>query len=442
MDVLQSIKTDREAREPGNEDKRIVYSYKEELKRQEWVDELPTLVHWKKKSLDVNNLPTEKQVLETLFNKHPVLEQLDYTNLAVAGGIIARAVMGEVKTTSDVDIFIHSAKEEDLPHILEKTVKTITKFVKDRLSTCRKTYELRNFSIVRTKNAITIGGVYQIILRSYTNVPEILYGFDLGSAAIAYDGKGLVVSEMGKLAYSSLINVVDLSRRSTTYERRINKYMEMGFKTVLPNLNMEALSDHKWRKFKILEIAELEMFTFSHRKIEGNRIVYRERVGNFDLEPISDYSGETNEYDDVNFAMTYNNLNKVVNSENPSFIVKHGDPDVILHPMEWISHYMIRGFYENLFDKFKRGLIRIPTIKRYMPWIDPTELCAKYDDEAFVDGLCKDTIKKVTDMCDAVKDHGVVFMTTDPGTQLTSSYNPVVTDPAEWYGEKYYLADK
>ena len=36
-------------------------------------------------------------------------------------------------------------------------------------------------------------------------------------------------------------------------------------------------------------------------------------------------------------------------------------------------------------------------------------------------------------------DHGKIdWVTKNPGTQLTSSFNPIIEDESKWYGKKYY----
>lgn len=71
--------------------------------------------------------------------------------------------------------------------------------------------------------------VVQVILRRYATVSEVLHGFDLGSAAVAYDGQELYFSSKGKLAYERGLNIVDLKLRRNTFETRLQKYAERGW---------------------------------------------------------------------------------------------------------------------------------------------------------------------------------------------------------------------
>jgi hypothetical protein len=66
---------------------------------------------------------------------------------------------------------------------------------------------------------------FQIIHRAYTSVAQILRGFDLQGSMIAYDLTNLFMTEWSRFAYRTGFLVVDPSRRSTTYEKRIQKYM-------------------------------------------------------------------------------------------------------------------------------------------------------------------------------------------------------------------------
>src|SRR5690606_20981381 len=95
-----------------------------------------------------------------------------------------------------------------------------------------KNINLPNASQFIKKDEITI----QIIYRLYTSKSEILHGFDIGSSAVGYDGKYVYFTSLSKFAYEYGCNIVDISRRSTTYEQRLIKYLKRGFKIILPDL--------------------------------------------------------------------------------------------------------------------------------------------------------------------------------------------------------------
>lgn len=82
----------------------------------------------------------------------------------------------------------------------------------------------------------------QVVLRHYDSIGQVLFGFDLGASAMAFDGRKLYLTPMGHLAMTHGINVLDVGRRRASYEDRIASYMKRGFALVLPKLCREAIT--------------------------------------------------------------------------------------------------------------------------------------------------------------------------------------------------------
>lgn len=81
----------------------------------------------------------------------------------------------------------------------------------------------------------------QIILRRYSTDGEVIHGFDMGSSAVLWDGRRVVVTGLGALAAERGVNVLNLVARRGSYERRLAKYFGRGFDLVLPDLDGCAL---------------------------------------------------------------------------------------------------------------------------------------------------------------------------------------------------------
>jgi hypothetical protein len=86
------------------------------------------------------------------------------------------------------------------------------------------------------KSAKVVRATIQVILRIYSTVSEVLHGFDLGSCAVADDGRRLYFTSASKLAFERGLNVLDLTRRRANYELRAVKYLTRGFALALPEL--------------------------------------------------------------------------------------------------------------------------------------------------------------------------------------------------------------
>ena len=85
------------------------------------------------------------------------------------------------------------------------------------------------------------GNIAQVILRRYKHPSEVLHSFDLGSCQLAYDGTDVFTTSVGLLAIKMGINIIDMTRRRRTYERRLSKYLDRGFGIVFPNLSPASL---------------------------------------------------------------------------------------------------------------------------------------------------------------------------------------------------------
>jgi hypothetical protein len=78
---------------------------------------------------------------------------------------------------------------------------------------------------------------WQIVLRIYNSISEILTGFDIDSSGAAYDGKQVYCTPRALQSYMTQINHIDLTRRSPSYENRLSKYSHRGFEVYWPDLD-------------------------------------------------------------------------------------------------------------------------------------------------------------------------------------------------------------
>ena len=180
------------------------------------------------------------------------LSELDWRNVVAAGSSVVTSLLpvpsefAESKRTkrewyhekvaraSDVDLFLYGLTEEQA---VEK-IKQIERCIRDSV--------LQDTTTVRTKNAITIASVYptrhvQIVLRIYKSISEVLTGFDVDCACVAYDGKQVYASPRAIVSFMTQTNEIDLSRRSPSYENRLQKYAKRGFEVHWEDLDRERI---------------------------------------------------------------------------------------------------------------------------------------------------------------------------------------------------------
>ncbi|CAG8970761.1 hypothetical protein HYALB_00001546 [Hymenoscyphus albidus] len=182
-----------------------------------------------------------------LFSESSLID-LDWDNVVAAGSSVTTSLLPvpgkwagskrsmreyyheNLAPASDVDLFLYGMNEEQA---LEK-IKQIEQRVKDSI--------LHEVTTILTKNAITIASQYptrhiQIVLQLYDSVSQIITGFDVDCACVAYDGKQVYAAPRAIAAFMTQCNTIDLSRRSPSYENRLSKYSHRGFEVHWPLLD-------------------------------------------------------------------------------------------------------------------------------------------------------------------------------------------------------------
>jgi hypothetical protein len=151
-------------------------------------------------------------------------------NFVLAGGMVSYAMNLRALSMHDRDYDLF---------VVEKSVELAEINIKQLYDDLRKSGDFKMFL---NNNCVTIATVdgssvtVQIILRMYSSISEILHGFDIGASQVAWDGKDVYFTSMGRVAYEQGINVLNLTKRRGSYEYRLRKYSTRGFATVLPNM--------------------------------------------------------------------------------------------------------------------------------------------------------------------------------------------------------------
>ena len=82
----------------------------------------------------------------------------------------------------------------------------------------------------------------QVVSRLYKSPSEVLLGFDVDSCCVGFDGEKVFVAPRTIRAFNTRCNVVDMSRRSLTYESRLFKYAKRNFAVVVPNIERSEVN--------------------------------------------------------------------------------------------------------------------------------------------------------------------------------------------------------
>lgn len=143
------------------------------------------------------------------------------------------------------------------------------------------------FTCSRNRNAVSIAArdpvlertypTIQIILRAYDYPEHIPLGFDLGSCAVAlqfYDGNPvLFTSKFGRLALLTGYNVIDPTRVSPSFQRRLRKYFERGFGIIFPDLDLDRVPKDNL-KYNLAQVIVMPSIAFSVKRITGNKMYF------------------------------------------------------------------------------------------------------------------------------------------------------------------------
>ncbi|KAG9040728.1 hypothetical protein FS837_000243, partial [Tulasnella sp. UAMH 9824] len=188
----------------------------------------------------------------SIFSEGALSQLTNWNNVVVAGGSVLaslaplpeyvmkqnskRAIRqyyhSQAYPASDVDLFLYGLTSEQAE---EKCIE-IYNAVRDSVP-----WEV---CAVRTKNAVSIHCQYpyrpvQIVLRIYQSPAEILAGFDVDCACVAFDGTRVLAAPRAIVALMTQCNRVAMDRRSPSYEVRLAKYAERGFEILVPDLRRE-----------------------------------------------------------------------------------------------------------------------------------------------------------------------------------------------------------
>lgn len=176
-----------------------------------------------------------------------MLRHLNWDNVVVAGGAINACLLpvpegvnlrkyynDQKYTKSDIDMFIYGLLPRDAEKKMIEIADTIVKSLPVP-AIC-----------IRSTHAISIVSQYpyrhiQIITKLYKSPLEILMSFDIDCCAFAYNGTNVLA--VPRSAYSMIrrTNIVDMSRRSPSYEFRLQKYNRRGFSVTIPDLEKDRI---------------------------------------------------------------------------------------------------------------------------------------------------------------------------------------------------------
>lgn len=393
------------------------------------------------------------------------LSELQMDHVLIAGGSIGGVLLNE-KLDVDIDLFVYGLdlesgdvkaekillqlyKSYELAFIKKCQEKESAKLLLTQDQIDQLIFEKVKIRTIRNKNSITVlfddGMKVQIILRLYSSISEILHGFDLGSSAVGFDKDKLYFTTLSKISYEYLANIVDPTRRSTTYELRLIKYYHRGFSIIMPDLDIKKL---RWDYFKygIVEVAELPYLTFTYKDIKGNKIYLDKflKYGNREVSCTIKSDYEPSDFDE--YKLFYLNLNNLVRGEDNYYYYSEKTNLDIITGSPYITQSRIIDFYDSLQSKiYDRCIFDVHAFMKYFDaslLVDAVNQIVVKKNFRYLESIIEDQKQTVISQLEAVNmmnHYELPWKVSNPGSQLTGSFNPVLSDPRDWYG-KYYMA--
>lgn len=427
-----------------------------------------------------------------LNKKHPFIDELLLKfkdHLVACGGAICKSIIGwQYSMKEDIDLFFYNLSVEEADRLRIEVIEFLITEHKGN-----KIYITRNEFVT----TIHIHGErkykYQLIHRIYPNIAAILGGFDIGACMVAYDGEKLYTTPLGSWSIKNRAIIVDLKRRSTSFEYRLRKYFHYGFTIIFPGLLAETVKTlildpcNKGVELlaKLNQLIEEYDYRFNgdlnkylRKRGKENDPIYRDMQIQHNILPFLYLTDGNNRYRQNNETCYFSN-NEIFITTVPynreqiedRYIKKisdydHGD----FHPkrLPYINATRLRlgnlsavTSIIEVNDKFHQQLIddiNDPDLKFGEDMIEHSRLIAEregfYDlsrvfgklTPEFINSGYQNFDKYCEQMINDTKENyqicynnlvGIKWLTQDPGRQWTASINPIIEDPRTWYGKHY-----
>lgn len=162
------------------------------------------------------------------------LLEIGQGHLSLCGGAVLRAMTncnvmpGNEQYYNDFDFFFHTTVE-DADRVLNECLEYIESL---KLPTCYT----KNQGVI-TCDIRGSGLKIQFIKRLYQTKDQILLGFDMPGCQYGYNiTDGIFTTLQGLFAFVTASYPADMTQRCTTYNTRLLKYADKGFRIMLPGL--------------------------------------------------------------------------------------------------------------------------------------------------------------------------------------------------------------
>lgn len=388
----------------------------------------------------IQKLRRDYPLMETVLSRYP-------GKLIVAGGAIFRSIH-DFNSKSDLDFFFINCEKKEIEDILRDLFENV--FRKEKSSGCLRNLKTTTFLVDHkdvyvhdplegdTSSQI-FGTKYQFVhSRSYPNAASVIGGFDLPVAACYYDGKEIYTTTLGFLSITYKFNIIDPSRRSTTYEQRLRKYSKLGVNVIFPFLERSQLTllgiENGWRKNNSMvrvEIVKGLQIWFDSR---GSNDIVREEIKEEIY--VGDYGPVALGYSMTNF------FNAVLAAKgNWEALTWYGSCISDIFEIPDINLYWPRYFLNDERPSYPKELaLWMSEEEALLFYVEQDEEKRKETWREKAREVKRKVKKSVRTLEDYVEKNGVHYLgpNENPGRQgdiWTSSFNPITEDIRNYYSK-------
>ncbi|KAJ3100528.1 hypothetical protein HDU97_002164 [Phlyctochytrium planicorne] len=399
-----------------------------------------------------------------------MFEHVNFDNVFIAGGAVLAALRpkyGEDYFNSDIDVFLYGleldqAKKkviEIYEAIRKATTRDVTYSSDAESKELQPIYQFRrrefldsDIFCVRNLRSLILVGQYprrhiQIVFRLYKSPAEILMGFDIDSGCFGYNGTSVFALPRGLRALTRRYNLVDMTRRSASYEYRLFKYAKRGFEIKIPHVHPDKIKRRGEKTFgdglaKLLSLEAHELLTGYYEKQKPNN---KDR-------------GEVIQADREAERKAFSNGMRGDVSHYQSIKIPFGEKWPLKRVSKYVASFIQKAAMCINYGPLERSTSRIETedLKEFFP--PGTEIGAVMDFEdierpnALEDAIRRPLVLTVNRIEANLNQYipqyfpyqtrilsfEETWMTKNPGQQLlTGSFEPVLTSWEEWFKDAY-----
>jgi hypothetical protein len=463
------------------------------------IDEMFNISSYNYSYVNTNMIFRYSDVQKKINRNFPYIDELlvEFNgHLVACGGAVVKSIF-DGHSRGDIDLFFYDLTIEEANKMrLDAIEFLINSYKDDTINYHIKRNEFTTTLYITNENNNNDFYEYQFIHRIYPDMSSIIGGFDLSICMVAYDGKQIYATPLGAWSIQNKSIIIDTKRRSTSFEYRLQKYSFHGHRLIFPGISNEVIQNFhnkspsekkmsdeiktiakkygfeytlNWEDFEFVGNIHPECSSYNiqkkedilpYFKLRGNEIATpkydRKNIEDRLINKISDYSMLSNH--PISFPTINAQQLRSDNLHSVSSILKIDIKDDIRNqliedienPDLMINDSVITRFY----DRVEK--IKIPFKNKYGGYKEIEDknidfyrltkcfgkLTSKVIEIRNTDEYykyCDIVIDKMITNAEICKEKlvGVKWITQNLGRQWTSSINPIIADPREWYGKHY-----